>query len=790
MRSNRRVERILDVMPYVFGGALVLLGGVVFVFGWWLHHEVVHSPIEDIASMKANTAIAVTMLGLAIISLGPKPRASQNRRIFGRIMAVGTLVVAGISGVEFVLGTDWGFDEYLFTDAATPSGDYPGRMSISAVIGFLFAGAALFLRGSVRPGRIRASEPLIGALAAISVLALAGYVYNVQALYGLGIYRSMSPHTAVALTLAAIGLGAISWRSGSFANLANDTADGMLLRRMLPAAFFVPFFLGAAVAFLDSVGNYPKEILVLALAISSGGVLILFVLSTGRTLRRLDLAQRQAQRALDAQREWAQTTLASIGEGVIATDYEGKITAVNKSARNILQLRGDPIGLHIDAIALLKDEKSGKSLPNPVLRSLGRLPTESTAIANLVRSDGEVIPLESNSAAIRADDGTIVGAVWTFRDITEKRAEARRKDDYLSMLAHELRNPLAPVLTGAQLLAQTGASPEQRKVLDVIERQVTHLSRLVDDILELTRFRRGQIQLERSPIDVADAVDAAVDAARPLADARRHELVCHIDPECEEIVVEADRERLHQVLTNLMLNAVKYTDPGGHIDVRFLMREGVPTVAVVDDGRGVTPEDLESIFQPFVQTARSLDRSEGGLGLGLAVVSEIAERHGWTIGASSEGEGCGSEFYVSFPAFDRHEGPALEQRSEPLSAEGDSRKILIIEDNVDAADMLAMLLEDAGYEAQVAYDGLSGLERFEAQVPQIVILDFGLPGLDGFEVARRLRALPGGDDAKLIMVTGYSQNPPGASEEGAEIDHRLTKPIDIEVLRELLRPAA
>jgi signal transduction histidine kinase/CheY-like chemotaxis protein len=365
---------------------------------------------------------------------------------------------------------------------------------------------------------------------------------------------------------------------------------------------------------------------------------------------------------------------------------------------------------------------------------------------------------------------------------------ARRKDEFLAMLAHELRNPLAPVRTGLQVLRVKRADdPEVGRLTEMMARQVGQLTRLVDDLLDVSRITRGAVELRREPVDLAAVVSQAVEATRPLIEGRRHELSVTAAP--GPIRVDADPARLAQVIGNLLNNAGKYMDEGGSIWLETCREGDTAVVTVHDAGVGISAEMLPRVFDLFTQIDRTLDRSQGGLGVGLTLVRSLVELHGGTVQASSPGLGRGSQFVVRLPALPVTASPTsvppTVQKSPPPPA-SPARRILVVDDNVDAADSLATLLRLYGYQVWTAYGGASALEAAEQHQPQVILLDIGLPGLDGYEVATRLRRHSTLARVTLVALTGYGQEEDRRRTHDAGFDHHLVKPVDLNDLTTLL----
>ncbi len=382
-----------------------------------------------------------------------------------------------------------------------------------------------------------------------------------------------------------------------------------------------------------------------------------------------------------------------------------------------------------------------------------------------------------------------------FHDVTDRRRaeeamrEAdRQKDEFLAVLAHELRNPLATIRAALEVLRLRG--PDRREAAgwarEMIGRQLAHLVRLVDDLLDTSRLSLGKIALRREPVDLADVVAQAVEASRPLIGSRGQALT--VEPPREPIRLSADRTRLVQVVSNLLSNAAKYTDPGGRITLAAGREGEEAVVRVRDTGIGIRAEILPRVFDLFEQAGRSQDRALGGLGIGLALVKRLVELHGGVVEAHSDGPGRGSEFIVRLPLAPEEVGPRPAAPAEGQSPGGPGRRVLVVDDNADAAESLAVLLRMRGHEVHVARDGPQALETARAVRPEVVLLDLALPGLDGYEVAAQLRGHPELRRARLVAVTGYGRDEDRRRTRAAGFDEHLVKPVDLADLEGVLRP--
>jgi PAS domain S-box-containing protein len=385
-------------------------------------------------------------------------------------------------------------------------------------------------------------------------------------------------------------------------------------------------------------------------------------------------------------------------------------------------------------------------------------------------------------------DGDV--AVW-FADITQRKryerdlVEAdRRKDEFLATLAHELRNPLAPIRQAATIARNENATDAQRRWSNnVIERQVQHMSLLLDDLLDVSRITHGTLQLRKQQTDLQSIVGAAVETARPLIDERRHQLLLDIPESLEAL---ADPLRLAQVLSNLLTNAAKYTNPHGTIKVSARQAGDELVIAVEDSGIGIAPEDIGKVFGMFAQLRTAQDHAAGGLGIGLALAKGIVELHGGRIEATSGGTGQGSRFIVHLPNVVSGRLPLIMQGAAIDGHAFPGRRILLADDNRDAAESLAIILRLEGHEVDLAHDGHAALRAWVERKPDIALLDIGMPKTNGLDVARQIRATPDGKDVLLIAITGWAQDSDKEQSRAAGFDHHLTKPIEPEALINLL----
>jgi CheY-like chemotaxis protein len=359
-----------------------------------------------------------------------------------------------------------------------------------------------------------------------------------------------------------------------------------------------------------------------------------------------------------------------------------------------------------------------------------------------------------------------------LRELTKS---ARAKDEFLAMLGHELRNPLAPILTALQLMHLRGVEGAEKERA-VIEHQVKHVVRLVDDLLDVSRITRGKIQLKIEHLQLNEVVAKAIEMASPVIEQRLHRLTVDVPP---DLPVDGDSGRLSQVIANVLTNAAKYTDPGGDIRIRAEARDSEVWLSIRDSGVGIEPAMLRHIFEPFTQERQDSDRSQGGLGLGLAIVKSLVHAHGGTVVILSEGRGLGSECVIRLPFSAARTPRALPASRRLAVPAADGVKVLLVDDNRDAADMLAESLRALGHSVQIAHDGPQALEIASRDVPDVALLDIGLPVIDGYEVLAQLRSQTTWKGVRTIALTGYGlQNDRDRTKEAGFDDH-LVKPVDV-----------
>jgi len=505
----------------------------------------------------------------------------------------------------------------------------------------------------------------------------------------------------------------------------------------------------------------------------------------------------QLTRQLQAASERFEKIVSQAAIGVVQLDTEGRITLVNQR--------------YCDMVGCGEAELLGKSVidvtaPQSVTATLDAVRTLMDGANGVVldkyylRRDGSHLSATSSVNALRGPNGEFQGVVAMVLDTTDsKRAEEklrrladdlaeadRRKTEFLATLAHELRNPLAPIRNGLSVMRLGGDKPAAvAKVREMMERQVGHMVHLIDDLLDVARISGGKLELKRQRADLKTILSSAVETSLPLIDAGQHQL--EVDVPETPLMVDADITRIAQVVANLLNNAAKYTPPRGHIRLG-VERDGMQAViTVADSGVGIAPDALGSVFEMFSQIGRTVDRSQGGLGIGLSLVRRLVELHGGTVSAASTGANSGSVFTVRLPLAEAPQAASLNEDMAvaPQDAPG-GMKVLVVDDNVDAALTLSMVLDASGYCTRVAHDGYQALEAVRAFVPRVIFLDIGMPGMSGYDTARAMRAIPELHGVTLVALTGWGADSDRQRSKAAGFDHHLTKPVQLDVVEALL----
>jgi PAS domain S-box-containing protein len=509
------------------------------------------------------------------------------------------------------------------------------------------------------------------------------------------------------------------------------------------------------------------------------------------------IASEQAQRE---QAALIRTINDNTTELIFMKDREGRFTYANAATMRVIGNVDLAEGTHDSTMFEVPEEYS------TVSENDRRVMDEGVVIAAeeiFTGRDGVRRTFASTKSPLRNQAGEIIGVIAVARDVTDAiaareelqralneaqtagaalRAADRRKDEFLATLAHELRNPLAPLRNMIEVLKRRGNEAMVEQAVAMMDRQLDQLARLVDDLLDVSRINSDKIELRRTHVELTSLIRQSVEDFRPLAESKSHEL--STDLSSEPLLLNADPVRLEQIFGNLLNNAAKYTNAGGRIEVKAWRENGDAVVSITDTGVGIPPEQLCSIFELFSQVDSTLERVQGGLGIGLTLVKRLTEMHGGSVTARSDGLGRGSTFVVRLPM----EGsPSAQERESPVCEEAAAgRRILVVDDNEDSASSLAMLLTTCGHTVQTAHDGPRAIQLATEMQPDIILLDIGLPGLNGYEVCRRIRQEPFGKRVMIVALTGWGQEEDRRASREAGFDRHLVKPIDFEELMSVL----
>lgn len=775
----RRLARLALVLA-----ALSATLGVTVLSGWWLDMEPLKRVIRGAVAMMPNTAAGFVVAGAALgLALSTKPA-------FRRTATLASLVLVALALATLyqdLSHTALGIDRLLVDGARDPvAAGAPGRMSPVTAIAFALVGAAIVL---LALRRLAATAQILSlTTAGISMVVLLGYLFELKAFYVSPPYTAMAYHTAAGVVILSMGILLGRPDAGVVRPLLGESTGAIVGRRLLPVALLLPVGIQALLVAGERLESLDSSLMMATASIVSSLFFLGLIWWTAHAVQ-------QKESELREERNHFETTLGSIGDAVIVTDASQRITFMNAIAEALTgwrldEVRGEPVA----TVFRIINEHTRLPVENPVDRVLrsGHI----VGLANhtvLVDRHDEERPIDDTGAPIITPRGQIAGAVLVFRDISERRAQEKalkeadqRKDEFLAILGHELRNPLAPLTTGVELLRQAPQNPGIiGSVSEMMQRQLSHLVRLVDDLLDLSRISRGKIELRRSPLDLNEVLDAALELNHSLMEEKSLQVKVERWP--EPLPIQGDFHRLTQVIGNLLSNAAKYNDPGGSVSVRLDVQGEHVVLSVVDTGYGIPPERIEGLFDMFSQVPehRLRDGGGGGLGIGLALSRRIVSLHGGTITARSRGLGHGAEFRMRLPIARRQAAvPAAETAKDPEPPS--ARRVLVVDDNRDAADSLKTVLGIHGHTVEVCYGADEGLEAFDDFGPDVVLLDIGLPGMDGYEVARRIRQTEAGRHVMLIAITGWGQEEDRRRAEEAQFDHHFTKPVNTDQLNRLI----
>ena len=761
-------------------GAYAIVGGVVSLVGWIADAQRLTDLFSLGISIQPNTALAAVMAGLAVVLLAVGlSRAGLVSGLVAGFVGAATLI-------EYAAGVDLGIDTLLMFDRAWGglATSSPGRMGPPAALSFTLVGITVVL-DRLR-SRVRNFAPVIGlVIAAMSVMSLAGYLFGANNLYMLPALTAISFQSATFLTAIGFGLTLAMPDREPVKTLYMAGGSGLLFRRTLPIIVVVPFILGLLRQLGQSLGLYETSF---GTALRTVVEVILFTVLLWlavRTVRNREQQTEEATAAL-AERERDLTDFfenATVGLHFVGPD--GTILRVNKAELALLGYAPEEyVGRHI------AEFHTDKAVIDDILKRLANGETLQGYPARMRCKDGRILDvLISSSVLFR--NGEFLHTRCFTRDVTEQRRteqaliEAdRRKDEFLATLAHELRNPLAPISNSLQLMKRAnGNAAMMGEAHSVAERQVTHMVRLIDDLLDLSRITRNKLELRKERTDLVTIVNDAVESCRPSAECENLELKTDLPD--KPIHIDADPVRIAQVVCNLVTNGCKFNRPGGRVEVTVSRNNVEAKVVVSDTGIGIPEDMIDRVFDMFTQVDRSFERTKGGLGIGLSLAKRLIEMHNGRITVASRGDGDGTEFTIHLPTIVGETNTQLSSRTSEAPAPS-GRRILVVDDNLDSAQSLALLLKLQGNQTEMANDGNEALEKVASFQPDTILLDIGMPGMNGYDVCRSVRQAPDGKDVLIIAMTGWGQDTDRQRSKEAGFDHHLVKPVDHAALQNLL----
>jgi PAS domain S-box-containing protein len=742
-------------------------------------------------SMSPGAAVCLLLASASLLAFALGQGRATVR--LARSLSTMSALVAGVSLVNHVARTGIGPVEKL-------------RMMPNSALAFLLLGGALFLLPSRRASASYASQGLAVTTIALAVFSIIASLYHTLPLFALGSLGRISLTSALGLIAAALGLLAARHDFGLPSLFTSQGPGGLLARRLLLPVLLAPIAIGWLVLEGAREGVHPAStaiaLLVTAVAILQLSVGLVFAFRLERLWQSYALVLDDSRRARAALEEAEERLRLALDCGAIGVwHYDARNNLVRASPRCQAMFGIPPRSEHSNAEYRQRVHPEDRPLIDAAMQrsfdhaTSGRFEVEYRV---MVEPDAERW-LRSTGKAFFDATGRPERMFGTVVDITDHKlarenaeAASRAKDAFLAVLGHELRNPLSPILTALELMKLRGSDVFSHE-RSVIERQVQHMVRLVDDLLDVSRIARGKIDLKRRHVELASVIDRSIELTSSLFEQRMHTL--RVAVPARGLVVYGDEHRLVQVVSNLLTNAGKYTQQGGIIDISARASGRRALISIKDNGIGI-PEHLRArVFDLFAQGPRVMERSQGGLGLGLSIVKSLVELHGGTIAAESAGAGRGSEFTVTLPlelglelTKPAHDAPRGTGVANP--SDKHAHRVLVVDDNPDTAETLAEILRFDEHEVSVAYDGPAALALARDQHFDLAFLDIGLPVMDGYELARQIRELEDGDKPVLVAVTGYGRDADRRRSRAAGFDGHLVKPVEpVQVLSIAAEPS-
>lgn len=792
--APRRFWRAGRVRWSPLAGGCVAIAAAVSFAGWRLDLPRLTDWLGLGVSIQPNTAVAAFAAGVAAL-------AWDRRRVRGAMVAGAICAAIGAATLlEHVAAVDLGIDGRLRFDR--PWGDAgtlaPGRMGVPSALSWALLGIGwIAAAGGVRSRRTAA----VTAFAAVTIgsLSVIGALLGARPLYTIPWLTTIALQTSCMIIVAGLGLLAALPDREPMRSLHETGSTGSIARRALFFVVAVPIVLGWLSVQGWGLGLYDAALgvalLVVALILAMGAGLWWCVVHIATRERDLDASRAVRERA-QAEVRTSEARLASILEriplGVGLLDEAGRWMLMNAALRELI---GEAETTRNRANRWRGFDEAGRPLDRDQWPGIRALKGESVVPGALflLGDPGVVRHMLVSAVPLRDASETISGAIVTVEDVDDRIRAARalqdadrKKDEFLAVMAHELRNPLAPIRNSLEALKLAGGDVEQQRWIGAtMERHVEHLVRLVDDLLDVSRITNDQLALHTETLELRSVLENAIESLRPAFEKLGHRLEAALP---DGIVVKGDGVRLTQVFCNLLDNAAKFTESPGRTRIELSQVGAEARVLVQDDGIGIAPDRLAEIFGLFTRIGPTLERRQDGLGIGLSLVKRLVELHGGSIVARSPGLGKGSEFEVRLPL--GHPAERAAQVANGPTAEAPRRRILVVDDHVDSAQSLSKLLEIAGHETCVAHSADEALERAPVFRPEVILLDIGLPGMNGYDACRAIRRQAWGPAVRIVALTGWGQDADRCRSREAGFDAHLVKPVDYATLRSLLAAPA
>ncbi len=773
----------------VIVGVFGIAGGILTLIGWAIPIPRLTDWAGKGISMFPNAAVCSAAAGLGLILLVVRPRA----RIFVRASAGVCALLGGLTLWEHATGWNLGIDEFLFKGTwGQTASTAPMRIGVPASSSFFLLGVAMIL--ATFGSRYRRLASAVGVIpVAIASLSLVGYWFGANQLFGVGRYTGIAWQTGSIIAALSLGLIASLSEHGFMALLLRRDAGGVVARRLLVPMIVIPLLLGWLRLGGQEAGLFDAQLGTALRTLAEIGLFLGFLWWTATSISRHASQAREASDALLASEVRFSRFMQSLPGLAWIKDLEGRYVFANDAAIRAFQQPREALYGKTDADFLPQDV-ARQFMAND--RRALATPEGVQLVETLTQPDGTVRSSLVSKFPISRPDGAPILVGGIAIDITA-RLEAeralkeahRRKDEFLATLAHELRNPLAPIRFAVQLFRTNPIAPADREwALEVVERQVRQMARLLEDLLDVSRISYGKLSLRRERVELATVIAAAVETSRPLLDASGQTL--DLDLPDAPLFLYADPVRLAQVFANLLNNAAKYGGKKARVTLATAVCGDRVMVSVRDTGPGIPREMLTQIFEMFSQVKPADGGSQGGLGIGLSLVQGLVTLHGGRVEARSDGPGRGSEFVVNLP-LDRGLGDEYAPTAPVSEARSVWKKhrILIADDLRDSADGMAACFRAEGHTVSTAYDGAVALDLARQIQPDVILLDIGMPTLNGLDVCRAIRREPWGARRFIVAITGWGQDADRARAREAGFDHHLVKPVSvIDLLRLLERP--